>query len=105
MPKKHAELAPGLVATSTGGFKLPEGFKHECEREDGYRRVLLAEGLQYAHRAIYKAFKGPIPAGCFVHHVNGDPRDNRLVNLKVMTPGAHVRYHAKLRRRKENAES
>ena len=104
MPKKLTDFC-GLVATSTGGFRIGDGFRREYSREDGYRRLFVGGRTQYAHRAIYEAFRGPVPAGCFVHHVNGDPRDNRLVNLKVMTPGAHVKYHAKLRRRKENAES
>jgi hypothetical protein len=38
------------------------------------------------HRLIYEVFKGPIPKGLIVRHINDDPHDNRLINLAI---GSH----------------
>lgn len=38
------------------------------------------------HILVYSAFKGPIPPGMQVNHINEDKTDNRLENLNLMTP-------------------
>src|SRR5215471_7024046 len=47
--------------------------------------VILSSGTRkrraYIHRLVLEAFVGPCPPGMECRHVNGDPRDNRLVNL------------------------
>jgi len=35
------------------------------------------------HQAVWEAFHGPIPVGLEIRHLNGKPRDNRLVNLAL----------------------
>jgi hypothetical protein len=37
------------------------------------------------HRVIWEAFRGAIPPGQYVLHINDDPHDNRLANLAVGT--------------------
>lgn len=39
----------------------------------------------YFHRAIYEAWKGPIPANMVVDHENRDKLDNRSSNLRLGT--------------------
>jgi hypothetical protein len=40
---------------------------------------------KYVHRLVLAAFTGPCPAGMFATHLNGDPSDNRLINLRWRT--------------------
>jgi hypothetical protein len=43
----------------------------------------------YKHRLVWERAYGPIPDGCHIHHINGDPHDNRLENLKCVTRIEH----------------
>ena len=38
------------------------------------------------HRLVAEAFLGPIPDGAQVHHIDGDPANNRVENLKFGSP-------------------
>ena len=58
---------------------------------DGYVRLgQNTRGYLYAHRLIYEACKGPIPAGYCIDHVNGRRDDNRIVNLEAVTPAENA---------------
>lgn len=51
--------------------------------------VLRRDGEQYniwVHRAVLEAFVGPAPEGTLCRHLNGDPSNNRLDNLRWGTP-------------------
>lgn len=57
--------------------------------KNGYYQFAASEnGLQSritVQTAVLAAFVGPRPEGMIVLHLNGDPRDNRLVNLRYGT--------------------
>jgi hypothetical protein len=60
----------------------------------GYLRVSLADGTRTIgcriHRLVLAAFVGPCPAGHEGSHINGQPADNRLENLRWETRAANM---------------
>lgn len=42
------------------------------------------------HRLVVEAFRGPIPDGCEVHHVDGDKKNNALWNLAIVDRDSHI---------------
>jgi hypothetical protein len=71
-----------LYGAANGNFK--GGFIDKR----GYHRVSVYGRETYAHRVVVDA-----PPGLIVHHLNGDPSDNRPENLRVMTQAEHVKEH------------
>jgi len=60
----------------------------------GYTRMtLMRDGKDHyksVHVLVLETFVGPRPKGCYGCHSNGDPSDNRLVNLRWDTPLANI---------------
>ena len=54
-------------------------------RPDGYRQIIINGKHQLAHRLAFLYVYGRLP---FAHidHINGIPSDNRLVNIREVTP-------------------
>lgn len=44
-----------------------------------------------AHRIIWERFNGAIPPGYYIDHINHDPCDNRLTNLRLATHADNLR--------------
>lgn len=51
----------------------------------GYRAIKYKGHMYYAHRIIYAMFNGAIPEGTVVDHINRQPSDNRVENLRAIT--------------------
>ena len=51
-------------------------------------------GSEYQNRFIWEQVVGPIPKGYEVHHLNGDPTDDRLSNLSLMLEKDHLKEHS-----------
>jgi hypothetical protein len=46
----------------------------------------------YVHRVVYTFFKGEIPDGMYVNHIDGNPGNNALSNLEAVTPRENLKH-------------
>lgn len=67
---------------------------------DGYIRIWCPEhpmansdGYALEHRKMLHDAGITIPPGSHVHHINGIKADNRVENLRVVSPGEHIDQH------------
>ena len=56
----------------------------------GYRQIFAYgdgenTGSYLVHRMVWETFKGPVPEGYVVDHINQIKSDNRLENLRILT--------------------
>lgn len=53
------------------------------------------------HREVWRHYRGDIPAGCHIHHVDGDRANNNIENLVCMTASEHESKHGNTEERLE----
>jgi AP2 domain./HNH endonuclease. len=52
----------------------------------GYLSCTLDRMTSHVHRVIYIMHNGDIPEGLVIDHINGKRDDNRIENLRIVTP-------------------
>jgi len=95
------ELDKSRDITSTGfviqrkkgrGNSKPAGTVYQPPFSNrGYRRLWLDGKAKYLHRAVWEAFRGTIPEGMEIDHINGEKPDNRLENLRLACHKTNLR--------------
>lgn len=92
--------------TQQAGNLVPQYYvyrKRKIPKEDfwkyhDYKRVILwdtrlKKGINhYVHRLVWESFKGEIPDGMQINHLNEIKDDNRLENLNLVTPKENINY-------------
>jgi hypothetical protein len=82
--------------TETGAITRPNGKRAESVNpRTGYGQVHLGKingkiRIAYAHRVIWMAAHGLIPANLVINHRNGRRWDNRISNLELTTRSGNV---------------
>lgn len=56
-----------------------------------------SKGVKRLHRVVFEYYKGEIPEGYEVHHINEDTTDNRIENLALVERSLHARFTGKQR--------
>lgn len=92
--------------TSESGLKwATSGTGRRPDRRAGtpdtlkYWSVKFKDKFYGVHRVIWEMLNGPIPKGHVIDHINGDPFDNRVENLRLASPSQNARNATDRKRR------
>lgn len=69
-------------------------------RGDGYVHVTLDGRRHYAHRLAWALTRGPIPDGMEIDHIDHNPANNRIDNLRLVTKSGNRKNRSADRRNK-----
>lgn len=103
----HYEVSNDGFVRRTGTDRLGRSRNTvlKTANRNGYAGVTLSVNNQTrtfsVHRLMWEAFKGPIPHGLQINHINGDKMDNRLANLELCTPQENHLHMRHILKRKQ----
>lgn len=90
---KHGKtrvLKPQLVSQSEKKY-LAVGLFNDTNRRN--KLGMKVPKFNYVHRLVYETYMGPIPENLEVDHIDGNPHNNNLENLRVVTRKQNTRTH------------
>jgi HNH endonuclease len=87
--------ATGEVFSYAKGRTIPRRLQGYTDRFGHLYTTIHVDGRQWGmvpiHHVVWMAANGHIPGGYEIDHVNRNPADNRLVNLRLATPSQNGR--------------
>jgi hypothetical protein len=57
-----------------------------CADKRGYVRVYVNKRYMMLHRVVWEMLRGPIPIGMMIDHIDRNKINNRIENLRLVTP-------------------
>lgn len=94
--KKPIILKPQKAAQSRKGYRQVRLFndkslsKTQKDKNGKYRNI---GKLLYVHRLVWQMFVGEIPKGMTIDHIDGNPSNNTITNLQLLTPRENTIRH------------
>jgi|APSaa5957512535_1039671.scaffolds.fasta_scaffold34604_2 hypothetical protein len=79
----------------TRGPNAPKGKEVGAPEKFGHLVVQFSEKKYKVHRVIWIMHNGDIPEGVFIDHINRDPADNKIENLRLTTRSENNRNTVK----------
>lgn len=111
MKLKDIKGFEGLYAVTADGrvwsYLRNKWLKPGINSNGYYRAQLRKEGKVYnffVHRLVYSAFKGEIPEGLTVDHIDGNKINNTPDNLQLLTSGENTSKAWKGRKHTEDTK-
>ncbi|WP_208952183.1 HNH endonuclease signature motif containing protein [Rahnella sp. ChDrAdgB13] len=75
------------------------GDRAGSQAKNGYRIISFSGKHFYEHRLIWLWIKGSIPEKKVVDHINGNPSDNRLENLRLISQSRNTQNIVRSKKR------
>ena len=80
--KQRLEYRDGALVYAEHHHKSRIGTPAGTKRPNGYWYY----NNRLVHRIVWEMHNGPVPAGMFIDHIDGDVDNNALENLRAVTP-------------------
>ena len=78
------------------GYAIVDGHKFKKDKKTGYYLSGAINGKRYRlHRYIYMKYKGDIPKGYDIHHIDHNKDNNEIENLQLLSSFQHKSIHSK----------
>lgn len=87
--------SPYYVSNDGRVFNLSKNIELHQEKSGNYYRVTCQYNLNgkhfLVHRMVWEAFNGEIPEGYDIDHLDGNPKNNSLNNLEMVTHQENIK--------------
>lgn len=93
---KTISIAENIKVNDKGCFiNIQTGYIITGSERNGYIRLNINRHHYSAHRLVWEAFNGPIPEGMVIDHIDGNRKNNELINLRLVSQSDNM-FNAQL---------